>query len=103
MASYCKAQLIGLYPLQQPVHLAPPTPAPGHSRTTEACLEEDVYVCWHGGPITYGVDEATVYVGSEHVGHGLDGVLPQRAAVSQQGLLVDGAQLGPLDLVQRVD
>lgn len=47
--------------------------------------------------------ESTVYVSSEHVGHGLDGVLPEGAAVPDQRLLVDGAHLGPLDLVQRVD
>lgn len=47
--------------------------------------------------------ESAVDVCSEHVGHGLDGVLPERGTVTEERLLVDGTHLRPLHLVQRVD
>ena len=46
--------------------------------------------------------ESTVNVSSEHVGDGLDGVLPQGGDVSHQRLLMDGTNLCPVNLVQRV-
>ena len=49
------------------------------------------------------MDKPTVNVGCEHVGHGLDGVVPQRGAMAEQRLLVDVVHLRPLHLVQRVD
>ena len=47
--------------------------------------------------------ESTVNVGSEHVGHGLQSVFPQRAHMAEEGLLIDGAYCGPVDRVQGVD
>ena len=51
---------------------------------------------------TYGMCESAVNVCGEHVGDGLDGVLPQGRDVSHQWLLVDLTNLRPVNLVQRV-
>ena len=49
------------------------------------------------------MNEATVDVCCEHVGHGLDGEFTQGGTVTQERLLVDGTQGRPLHLVQGMD
>ncbi len=54
-------------------------------------------------PLTDGVCEATVYVSSEHVGHGLYHVLPQRGSVTKKGLLMECTQGTPVHWVEGID
>ena len=49
------------------------------------------------------MNEPTVNVGREHVGHGHDSVLSQRGTVTLQRLLEKDAHLRPLHLVEGVD
>ena len=49
------------------------------------------------------MSEATVDVSSEHVCHGPYGCLLELADVALQGVHVDGAQLGPVNVVHGVD